>query len=97
MEADFGHPTRPTRIQKHLGLLSNQCAVSILRESRWKYVHFGGGVAPILFDLVNDPHETRNLAEDPVYTDEISRMARKMIDRMCERRDRRLTGFSFGV
>ncbi len=97
MEAAFGHPTNPTRFQTALGWSDHEATATILREARWKYVHFGGGVPPMLFDLENDPHETRDLATDPAHADQRSRLAEKMIDRMTERRDRRLTGLSYGV
>ena len=96
MEADFAHPDTPTRFQRHWSLDANRCHASILRETRWKYVQFAGGVPPMLFDLESDPGETLNLAEDPAHSGEISRLARKMIDRMTERRDRRLTGIAIG-
>ena len=96
MEVDFAHPDEPTRFQRHWSLDANRCHASILREARWKYVQFAGGVPPMLFDLENDPGETLNLAEDPAHSGEISRLARKMIDRMTERRDRRLTGIAIG-
>ncbi|OWU84167.1 hypothetical protein ATO6_14005 [Oceanicola sp. 22II-s10i] len=95
LEADFGHPKDPTRFMEHMGLPLNASGVSMLRESRWKYVHFGGGVPPMLFDLESDPGETVNLAGDPAYADEVSRMARRLLDRMTERRDRRLTQHAF--
>ena len=97
MEADFGSPTAPTRFQSALTLNHHQTGVSALRETRWKYVHFGGGVPPMLFDLAADPLETTNLAADPVAANEVSRLARRLIDRMNERRDRRLTHFNFDV
>ena len=81
---------------EHMGLSLDRAGVSILREARWKYVHFGGGVPPMLFDLEADPQETRDLAADPAHAAEVSRMARKLIDRMTERRDRRLTGWVRG-
>lgn len=96
MEADFGHPGAPTRFQSWLGLRAEQATASILREERWKYVHFGGGVPPMLFDLWIDPEETQNLADRPEHAQQLSRLARKLIDRMTERRDRRLTQFSIG-
>ncbi|MBY6089591.1 sulfatase-like hydrolase/transferase [Maritimibacter alkaliphilus] len=96
MEADFGSPTKVTRFMENMGLSLDRAGVSILREARWKYVHFGGGVPPMLFDLEADPQETRDLAADPAHAAEVSRMARKLIDRMTERRDRRLTGWVRG-
>ena len=43
---------------------SNAIWPSSARE-KFKYVHFGGGLPPLLFDLENDPGELRNLAERP--------------------------------
>ena len=97
MEAEFGEPGKPTRFQKALGLGPDQSSAAIIREAGWKYVHFGGGVPPMLFDLKADPHETRNLAGDPAHTDQMARLAGRLLDRMMERRDRRLTGYSIGV
>lgn len=97
MEVDFSHPVEPTRFQKHWSLDADHCHATILREARWKYVHFAGGVAPMLFDLEADPGETTDLASDPACAGEVSRLARAMVDRMTERRDRRLTGLAFGA
>ncbi len=96
-EVEFGHPHRPTRFQTALGLTANQAHASIARETRWKYVHFGGGVPPMLFDMKADPHETRDLAGDPAHQETCLRMAGRLIDRMTERRDRRLTQFAIGA
>lgn len=38
----------------------------LLRKDRWKFLTFGGEAPDVLFDLEDDPHETRNLADsDP--------------------------------
>ncbi|WP_375689328.1 alkaline phosphatase family protein [Pseudooceanicola sp. LIPI14-2-Ac024] len=96
-EADFGHPVTPTRFMDHMGLTVNRAGAAILREARWKYVHFGGGVPPMLFDLAADPDETTNLATDPAHADQLSRLRARLIDRMTERRDRRLTHLAQGA
>ena len=36
----------------------------MVRDERWKYVEFPDA-SPLLFDLVNDPDELHNLADDP--------------------------------
>ncbi|MWD28132.1 sulfatase-like hydrolase/transferase [Aquicoccus sp. SCR17] len=96
-EADFGHPERPTRIQKHLGLAENEAGVAILREARWKYIHFAGELPPMLFDLEADPGETRDLGCDPAHREQVARLAGKLLDRMMARRDRRLTHHAIGA
>lgn len=92
MEIDLSHPKNPTRFQLHFGLDEQRCNAAILREARWKLVHFNGGVPPMLFDLENDPGETVNLATDPAHAGEIARLTARMLDRRMERADRRLTG-----
>lgn len=94
-EADFGHPATPTRFMAHLGLDPHRATAVILREARWKYVHFGGGLPPLLFDLGADPEETTDLAAR--HPDQVSRLRAALIDRMTERRDRRLTHLAQGA
>ena len=97
MEIDFAEPTRTTRFQATWGLPERSCNAAIIREARWKYVHFNGGIAPMLFDLKADPQETTNLAADPAHANDVARLAQKMLDRRMERGNRRLTSFAIGV
>ncbi len=97
MEMDLASPVTPTRYQRAWDLPENRCNVAILRHGRWKYVHFNGGIEPMLFDLRDDPLETENLAGQSQHKGEISRLRAMMIDRRMERADRRLTGHSIGV
>ncbi|MEC9342496.1 MAG: alkaline phosphatase family protein [Pseudomonadota bacterium] len=96
LEIDLSNPVKPTRFQKHFGLDANQCNAAIMREKRWKLVYFNGGVAPMLFDLENDPGETVNLASDPSHAGELTRLMARMLDRRMTRADRRLTGYAIG-
>ncbi len=41
--------------------------LAVVRTETVKYVHFGTGLPPLLYDLSNDPGETRNLADDPAW------------------------------
>ncbi|PZU93305.1 MAG: phosphonate monoester hydrolase [Chelatococcus sp.] len=50
--------------ETRFGMPSPACNLSVLREERWKYVHFAG-LPPLLFDMAADPGESRNLAADP--------------------------------
>ncbi len=52
--------------EAHFGLSSRACNLAVLRDHRYKYVHFNG-LKPLLFDLENDPSERVNRAEDPAY------------------------------
>ena len=97
MEIDLSAPGAPTRYQTAFGLGENQCNAAILREQRWKYVHFNGGIEPMLFDLAADPQESVNLAGDPALAGEMLRLQAAMLDRRMQRSDRRLTHVSIGV
>lgn len=45
--------------ERHFGLTSRQCNLAVIRTQKFKYVHFGGGLPPLLFDMENDPGELR--------------------------------------
>ena len=51
----------------HFGIASRQCNLAVIRTKEFKYVHFGGGLPPLLFDLTKDPGELTNVATDPAY------------------------------
>ena len=48
--------------ESHFGIAARDCNLAVLRTEHFKYVHFGGGLPPLLFDLADDPNELRNLA-----------------------------------
>ncbi|MBX5197989.1 alkaline phosphatase family protein [Rhizobium sp. NZLR10] len=52
--------------ERHFGLKSNQCNLAVIRDARFKYVHFAG-LPPLLFNLSDDPMELDNVAADPAY------------------------------
>lgn len=90
-EVDLGDPERPTLYQKRLGLPMSSCNLAILREQRFKYVHVNGDLPPLLFDMIDDPFETRNLADDPAFAPELLRLARRMLDHRMTHADHRLS------
>ena len=96
-EIDLAHPLRPTRFQRAWGLDATRCNAAVLRDTRWSYVHFNGGLAPMLFDRAADPDETVDLAGDPAAAPEIRRLLSAMTDLRMRRADRRLTHHAIGA
>ncbi|MDH3660507.1 MAG: alkaline phosphatase family protein [Alphaproteobacteria bacterium] len=90
-ELDLGDPEKPTCYQENLGLPMSRCNLAILRERRLKYVHVNGGLPPLLFDMIDDPGETQNLAGDPAYAPELLRLAGRMLDHRMTHADHRLS------
>ena len=54
------------RAERALGLDACRCNLAVRRTAELKYVHFAG-LPPLLFDLVADPAETRDLSREPAW------------------------------
>lgn len=48
--------------EKHFGIPSRSCNLSVVRNEKYKYVHFAA-LPSLLFDLENDPEETCNVID----------------------------------
>ncbi len=53
--------------ETHFGCASTECSLAVLRSERFKYVHLGGGLPALLFDLQEDPHELIDRSNDPAF------------------------------
>ena len=61
------------------GLTPEQCNMMVIRDTRYKYVHFAAW-PPLFFDLDDDPDEFHNRAEDPDYRDRVLDYAQRMLN-----------------
>ena len=73
-----------------LGRPIDSCSLSVIRDDRFKYVHFADW-PPLLFDLSADPGELTNIAEDPDYRDRRLDKAEALLSWRARHLDRRLT------
>ena len=87
---DFRSPSTHAA-EDALGLTMEQCSLDVIRDHRWKYVHFAG-MAPLLFDLRNDPGQLCNLADDVTYASVVAEYAGKLLSWRMRHGDRTLTG-----
>jgi arylsulfatase A-like enzyme len=78
-----------------LGLTPDQCSASLIRDRRYKYVHFTG-LPPLFFDLENDPHEFDNLADDPAHHRLVLEYAQKMLSWRMNHDERTLANTRLG-
>lgn len=74
---------------KHFKLRHTQCNMSVLRRDDFKYVHFAG-LPSLLFDLKNDPGETRNLAGHADYLHSQLECAEQLLSWRAEHLDQSL-------
>ncbi|WP_036258363.1 alkaline phosphatase family protein [Mesorhizobium sp. WSM3224] len=65
--------------ERHFGIGSRACNLAVIRTADFKYVHFGGGLPPLLFDLSKDPGELNNVADDPAYLPVRLELAERML------------------
>jgi arylsulfatase A-like enzyme len=79
--------------ERGLGLTSDQCALAVVRDEAFKYVHFAA-LPPLLFDLRADPGEFRNVAADPAYRDQALAYAQRMLSWRITHADRTLANIA---
>ena len=96
MELDFRTgPHTGHDIEAALGLEPDECQICIVRGERWKYVHFAS-LAPLLFDLHNDPWEMHDLAGDAAHQGVILQMAQKMLSWRIRQQEHVLSNLHLG-
>jgi arylsulfatase A-like enzyme len=76
-EYDFRDPADPAA-ERRLGLTMHQCTMNVIRDERYKYVHFTR-LPPLFFDLQNDPDEFVNRASNPAYRPLVLEYAQKLL------------------
>jgi arylsulfatase A-like enzyme len=64
---------------ERLNLAPEQCRAWMVRDRRYKYVHFNG-LPPMLFDLEQDPHEFHNAAPEARYAPVVAACQRKLLE-----------------
>mgnify|MGYP006278902327 CR=1 FL=1 len=78
----------------------HELAWRAFRGRRWKYSVLGERNEPArpwqLFDLGEDPHEMRNLIEDPAYRERAAACHRLLRERMAETDDHYILGAAYG-
>lgn len=79
-ELEYGEPGEPKPIQQILDTNLYQSNFAVIRTKQHKFVHFNGGLPPLLFDLIADPDEAVNLADDPAYAKVLLAMTQRMLD-----------------
>jgi arylsulfatase A-like enzyme len=78
--------------EKEMGLRFDNCSLGVVRDWRYKYVHFIA-LPPLLYDIEVDPDELANLAGDPAYARTVAEYAQKMLSWRMAHAERTLTGF----
>ena len=77
-EYDFREPVVGD-VERELNLPMHACSLNVLRDDRYKYVHFAG-LPALLFDMRDDPQEMSNLSGDPVYAPVMLEYAQRMLN-----------------
>ena len=75
-----------------LGLQMDECSLAVVQDRRYKYVHFAS-LPPLFFDLVRDPAQLRDCAEDPAYVPQVRDYAQRMLSWRLRYADRTLTHY----
>jgi len=77
-------------VEKHFGITAHQCNLAVIRDERYKYVHFAA-LPPLFFDLQSDPEERVNQVDNPEYQQLVLEYAQKMLSWRMNHLNRGLT------
>ncbi|MBV9522404.1 MAG: alkaline phosphatase family protein [Alphaproteobacteria bacterium] len=97
-EAHWEYDFRDLRSQmpeQALGLSSDQCSLAVIRDARYKYVHFTA-LPPLFFDLETDPDELHDRARDPAALPLVLAYAQKLLSWRMTHEDRTLSHLLLG-
>lgn len=83
--SELDYAFRDARLE--LGRRPDECYAWMVRDVRWKYVHYQG-LRPQLFDLQQDPDELDDLGADPAYGTVRSEMKGRLADWLMTRKRR---------
>ena len=89
-EHDFRDLETPD-FERALGLAPDRCALCVRQSEDYAYIHFNG-LAPLCYDLREDPHQFRNIAADPGRAADVLAQAQAMLTWRMDMAERRLTG-----
>ncbi len=78
-----------------LGLHSDECQLSVIRDRTYKYVHFAA-LPPLFFDLEADPDQLVDRAADPACAALVLRYAQKLLSWRMANDERTLTHLHVG-
>jgi len=92
-EFDFRPVYAGARNPAPFGLSIDQCNLAVIRDEKYKYVHFTA-LPPLFFDLEDDPDQFRNRADDPALAPVMLEYAQKMLSWRLHHADRTLTGYT---
>jgi arylsulfatase A-like enzyme len=89
-EFDFAEPEAPTLWEDALGTGPSNSSLAILRDARFTLVEFAADLPPILYD--HEGHgEQANVAEQPDYQGDLSRLTRLMLRHRMKNMDHTLS------
>lgn len=63
-----------TSVGVKLGLAPRDCRLFMVFDGRYKLMHAEGGLRPMLFDLINDPHEFDDLAKSDDHAETLDKL-----------------------
>ena len=66
----------------------------LLRDARWAFIQYGedGAKGTELYDMVNDPQQLTNLADDPAYAEVVAGFRQRLVEKLAEVRVNDLGG-----